>query len=181
MLRTATRCSRSTSPKSLQKAHDSQDRHGSHLARHHTVRRGEPRQRRRPVRSGCRIVHAIRRPVEPGDRGLPRRLQGDRQAPAHGLRRPQQPGQRGPDDQFVISTRVRCGRSLQDYPFNPCLTEAQYREKDEKVSSTLGTLEGELKGTDYPLTAMDKKAQQQLIEDHFLFKEGDRFLQAAIA
>ena len=29
-----------------------------------------------------------------------------------------------PDNQFVISTRVRCGRSLQGYPFNPCLTEA---------------------------------------------------------
>ena len=28
---------------------------------------------------------------------------------------------------------------------------------------------------------MDKKTQQQLIDDHFLFKEGDRFLQAANA
>ncbi|EEC11450.1 arginine kinase, putative [Ixodes scapularis] len=30
-----------------------------------------------------------------------------------------------PDDQFVISTGVRCGRSLQGYPFNLCLPEAQ--------------------------------------------------------
>lgn len=29
-----------------------------------------------------------------------------------------------PEGKFVISTRVRCGRSLQGYPFNPCLTEA---------------------------------------------------------
>lgn len=29
-----------------------------------------------------------------------------------------------PSGQFVVSTRVRCGRSLQGYPFNPCLTEA---------------------------------------------------------
>ncbi|KAM7311424.1 arginine kinase-like [Ixodes scapularis] len=86
-----------------------------------------------------------------------------------------------PDDQFIISTRVRCGRSLQGYPFNSCLTEAQYREMEEKVSSTLRTLEGELKGTYNPLTGIDKKTQQQLIDDHFLFKEGDRFLQAAIA
>ncbi|CAN8017530.1 unnamed protein product, partial [Ixodes persulcatus] len=83
-----------------------------------------------------------------------------------------------PDDQFVVSTRVRCGRSLQVYPFNSCLTEAQYREMEEKASSTLRTLEGELKGTYYPLTGMDKKTQQQLIDDHFLFKEGDRFQQA---
>lgn len=28
-----------------------------------------------------------------------------------------------PKGEFVISTRVRCGRSLEGYPFNPCLTE----------------------------------------------------------
>ncbi|XP_040066487.1 arginine kinase-like [Ixodes scapularis] len=86
-----------------------------------------------------------------------------------------------PDDQFAISTGVRCGRSLQGYPFNPCLTGAQYREMEEKVSSTLRMLEGEPKATYNPLTGIDKKTQQQLIEDHFLFNEGDRFLQAAIA
>lgn len=29
-----------------------------------------------------------------------------------------------PNNEFVISTRVRCGRSMQGYPFNPLLTEA---------------------------------------------------------
>lgn len=52
---------------------------------------------------------------------------------------------------------------------------------EEKVSSTLTSLEGELKGKYYPLTGMDKATQQQLIDDHFLFKEGDRFLQTANA
>lgn len=42
-------------------------------------------------------------------------------------------------------------------------------------------MKGELKGKYYPLTGMSKKDQQQLIDDHFLFKEGDRFLQAANA
>ena len=56
-----------------------------------------------------------------------------------------------------------------------------YKEMEEKVSSTLSGLEGELKGTYYPLTGMSKQVQQQLIDDHFLFKEGDRFLQAANA
>ena len=79
--------------------------------------------------------------------------------------------------QYIISTRVRCGRSLEGYPFNPCLTEAQYKEMEEKVSTTLSGLEGELKGTYFPLTGMTKEVQQQLIDDHFLFKEGDRFLQ----
>lgn len=86
-----------------------------------------------------------------------------------------------PTGEFVVSTRVRCGRSMEGYPFNPCLTEAQYKEMESKVSSTLSGLEGELKGKFYPLTGMDKAVQQQLIDDHFLFKEGDRFLQAANA
>nr|CAD7570815.1 unnamed protein product [Timema californicum] len=86
-------------------------------------------------------------------------------------------GNLDPNGEFIISTRVRCGRSLEGYPFNPCLTEAQYKEMEDKVSKTLSGLEGELKGKFHPLTGMDKTTQQQLIDDHFLFKEGDRFLQ----
>ncbi|XP_967811.3 arginine kinase [Tribolium castaneum] len=86
-----------------------------------------------------------------------------------------------PDQKYVVSTRIRCGRSLAGYPFNPCLTEAQYKEMEKKVSGTLMSLTGELKGKYYPLTGMSKRDQQQLIDDHFLFKEGDRFLQAANA
>lgn len=86
-----------------------------------------------------------------------------------------------PNNEFVVSTRIRCGRSLAGYPFNPCLTEQQYRDMEEKVSKALVNLEGDLKGKYFPLTGMDKTVQQQLIDDHFLFKEGDRFLQDANA
>lgn len=90
-------------------------------------------------------------------------------------------GNLDPTGEYVVSTRVRCGRSMEGYPFNPCLTEEQYKEMEQKVSSTLNGLEGELKGQFYPLTGMTKEVQQKLIDDHFLFKEGDRFLQAANA
>lgn len=86
-----------------------------------------------------------------------------------------------PTGEFVVSTRVRCGRSMDGYAFNPCLTEANYKEMEQKVSTTLSGLEGDLKGKFYPLTGMEKAVQQQLIDDHFLFKEGDRFLQSANA
>jgi len=86
-----------------------------------------------------------------------------------------------PEGEFVVSTRVRGGRSLDGYPFNPCLTEAQYKEMEAKVTKAFEGLEGELKGTYFPLTGMTKEVQQQLIDDHFLFKEGDRFLQHANA
>lgn len=86
-----------------------------------------------------------------------------------------------PSGKYVISTRVRCGRALSGYPFSPCLTEAQYKEMEVKISKALLDLKGDHKGKYYPLVGMDKATQQKLIDDHFLFKEGDRFLQAANA
>lgn len=86
-------------------------------------------------------------------------------------------GNLDPTGEYVISTRVRCGRSMEGYPFNPCLTEAQYKEMEDKLKATLDGFSGELKGSYYPLLGMTKEVQQKLIDDHFLFKEGDRFLQ----
>jgi len=39
--------------------------------------------------------------------------------------------------------------------------------------------DADLKGKFYSLDTMTPEDQKQLIEDHFLFKEGDRFLAAA--
>jgi len=87
-----------------------------------------------------------------------------------------------PEGKYIVSTRIRCGRSLQGYSFNPCLTEANYKEMESKVKKVFETItDPELQGTYYPLTGMTKEVQTQLIADHFLFKEGDRFLQAANA
>jgi protein-arginine kinase len=87
-----------------------------------------------------------------------------------------------PEGKFINSTRIRCGRSIQGYSFNPCLTEANYKEMEAKMKKIFETVtDPELQGTYYPLTGMSKEVQNQLIQDHFLFKEGDRFLQAANA
>lgn len=83
-----------------------------------------------------------------------------------------------PEGKFINSTRIRCGRSLEGYPFNPCLTEANYKEMENKVKSIFAEItDPELQGTYYPLQGMTKEIQNQLIQDHFLFKEGDRFVQ----
>jgi hypothetical protein len=42
----------------------------------------------------------------------------------------------------------------------------------------LSSFEGELAGKYYALSALSEKDRKQLIDDHFLFKEGDRFLEA---
>lgn len=86
-----------------------------------------------------------------------------------------------PKGELVISTRVRCARMLDGYPFSPCMTEEQYEEIEQKTIDAFNTLTGDLKGTFYPIDEMTKETQNQLIDDHFLFKEGDRFLQSANA
>jgi hypothetical protein len=51
----------------------------------------------------------------------------------------------------------------------------QDRVNMEKATvEALNTLDGELKGTYYPLTGMNKDTEKQLVEDHFLFKDDDR-------
>ncbi|XP_065219264.1 arginine kinase isoform X2 [Planococcus citri] len=85
------------------------------------------------------------------------------------------------EGKLVISTRIRVGRSMKGYPFNPCLTEQQYKEMEQIATKALSNLPGDLAGQFYPLTGMSKDVQQRLIDDHFLFKEGDRFLEAANA
>ena len=45
---------------------------------------------------------------------------------------------------------------------------------EKKVQQALAGLTGEHAGKYYPLKGMTKEVQNQLIEDHFLFKEGDR-------
>lgn len=48
-----------------------------------------------------------------------------------------------------------------------------------KVVEACKTFEGDLAGTFYSLNSLSKKERDQLIADHFLFKEGDRFLEIA--
>ncbi|CDW60067.1 CWC25 and ATP-gua Ptrans and ATP-gua PtransN doma in containing protein [Trichuris trichiura] len=87
-----------------------------------------------------------------------------------------------PEGKYIQSTRIRCARTLAGYPFNPLLTEAGYLEIENKVKDALNALaEDDLRGTYYPLKGMTTEVQKSLIKDHFLFKEGDRFLQAANA
>merc|ERR1719516_575833 len=61
------------------------------------------------------------------------------------------------------------------------MTEEQYKQMEEKAKAAFDKMPEKLAGDYFPLTGMTKEVQDQLISDHFLFKEGDRFLQAANA
>ena len=41
------------------------------------------------------------------------------------------------------------------------------------MKTAFANLEGDLAGTYFPLTGMDEKIRQQLVDDHFLFVSGD--------
>jgi len=90
-------------------------------------------------------------------------------------------GDLDPENKYVVSTRIRTGRSVEGFPFNPNMTEDQYKQLEEKAKEAFEKMPEKLSGDYYPLTGMTKEVQDQLISDHFLFKEGDRFLQAANA
>lgn len=60
------------------------------------------------------------------------------------------------------------------------MREDDYLLIEQRVKEALNNIaDPELKGTYYPLKGMTKDTQNQLIKDHFLFKEGDRFLQVS--
>ncbi len=84
-----------------------------------------------------------------------------------------------PEGAFIRSTRIRVGRNVAGLPLGPAISKEQRNEVEASVVEALDSMKGELEGAYYPLLGMSKSVQEQLIEDHFLFKEGDRFLEAA--
>jgi len=82
------------------------------------------------------------------------------------------------DAKMIKSTRIRVGRNLADYPLGPGLSKEQRKEIEAKVVQALSKFDGEFEGKFYALTSLSEQERKQLIDDHFLFKEGDRFLEA---
>jgi arginine kinase len=74
------------------------------------------------------------------------------------------------DEAMIVSTRIRVGRNLDGYPLGPGVSKEQRLEIMNHVVTAAGKFDEDLKGTFYPLEGMNKKVQQQLIDDHFLFK-----------
>merc|ERR1712232_1365766 len=87
------------------------------------------------------------------------------------------------DEKYVISTRVRTGRSISGFPLPPSISHDQRVELEGIVVKALDTLEGDLKGDYYPLAGsttykpkpngIDKETEERLVKDHFLFQEPD--------
>ncbi len=83
------------------------------------------------------------------------------------------------DGEYIVSTRIRVGRNLKNFPLGPAIEQQSRLIVERMVSDALSGLDGDLKGKYHSLHGMSEEVQTQLIEDHFLFKEGDRFLESA--
>ena len=73
------------------------------------------------------------------------------------------------DPNYVLSSRVRTGRSIRPLPLPPYCNRHERHEVERILVTALGSLGGKLKGKYFPLTGMSEKHQEQLIADHFLF------------
>ena len=61
----------------------------------------------------------------------------------------------------------------------PLVTSFQDFENMEADSvAALSTLTGELAGNYYPLRTMDAKTMEQMIQDHFLFRNDDEWVRS---
>lgn len=83
------------------------------------------------------------------------------------------------EDKMINSTRIRVGRNFAEYPLGSNVTREQRKEIETKIVTALSKFEGELKGKYYSLGSMTPEEKKQLIQDHFLFKGGDKYLESA--
>lgn len=80
---------------------------------------------------------------------------------------------------MIKSTRIRVARNLEGFAFGTGMSREQRLEVEQKVIEACNKFEGDLAGKYYSLSSMSEQDREQLVEDHFLFKQGDRFLEAA--
>ncbi len=84
-----------------------------------------------------------------------------------------------PDQQFIVSTRIRVARSLKNFNF-PCHMDLKHRKNLEaRVIETCKTFKGSLKGQYVSLEKTDPSKLSQLKRQGLLFEKGDRFQNAA--
>jgi arginine kinase len=79
----------------------------------------------------------------------------------------------------VVSTRIRVARNLVGFPLGPAISKVQRREVEQLIVAALDKLPKDFAGTYRSLASMDEATRAQLVEDHLLFKAGDRFMETA--
>lgn len=68
------------------------------------------------------------------------------------------------DEKYVLSSRVRTGRSIRGLSLPPACSRAERREVERVAVTALAGLKGDLAGRYYSLGDMTEQEQQQLID-----------------
>ena len=76
------------------------------------------------------------------------------------------------DDKYVLSSRVRTGRSIRGLSLPPACSRAERREVEKVSVDALNKLTGEFKGRYFPIGAMTNAQQEQLIKVSTSYKGG---------
>merc|ERR1719331_2277830 len=79
-------------------------------------------------------------------------------------------------DAPVHSCRIRVGRSIDGFGLSPGITKDQRVGVEKLMINAVKNFPSDLAGNYYPLTGMDERVRQQLVDDHFLFVSGDKNL-----
>jgi len=79
------------------------------------------------------------------------------------------------DSKYILSTRIRAGRSLKGLPLPPLASRAARRETEKLIVTGLNSLEGELAGKYYSLMTMTEEENESLVKQHFLFENPDEW------
>lgn len=74
-------------------------------------------------------------------------------------------------DKYVVSTRIRAGRSIDGLALPPSTDRKQRRKVESLLSGALSNMQGDLEGKYYPLGGMTKQEEDKMQADGFLFQK----------
>lgn len=80
-----------------------------------------------------------------------------------------------PEGTFILSTRIRVARNIQDFPFTCQINLAERKVLERKIVEALAQLPEDLQGDYHPLQTLTKLQKH----DGLFFERGDRFQEAA--
>lgn len=83
-----------------------------------------------------------------------------------------------PTGRYVVSTRIRVGRNFAKFAFPTAISREDRKAMESEIKAVFDTLPEGLKGEYHSLEGMSEEVRQQMVSDHFLFKQGDRFLES---
>lgn len=84
-----------------------------------------------------------------------------------------------PEGKFIVSTRIRVGRNFAKFAFPTAISREDRKVMESEIKAVFEKLPADFKGEYHSLEDMSEKVRQQMVNNHFLFKQGDRFLESA--